>query len=233
MVSITSPFFVALIYYVVKIWPLQSLRFQPIDSGEKWISSDTHNNEILQMNLTSYFPRYFRELSEHIGKIDSDDLIRIGELIVKADARGKKIILAGNGGSAAMASHVAVDLVKAAGIRAINFNEADLITCLANDFGYEYWVEKALEFYADDGDLVILISSSGQSKNILNGATKALSLGLKLVTFSGFAEDNPLRTLGDSNFWVDSQSYNHVEMAHHVWLVAIIDFIIESKLKVE
>jgi len=222
---------VAPVCYVVKIRRLQLIRSQPIDSGEIWISSGSNNHETLQMNLTSYFPQYFRELSEHLGKADSNDLIRIGEMIVKADARGKKIILVGNGGSAAMASHVAVDLVKAARIRAINFNEADLITCLANDFGYEYWVEKALEFYADDGDLVILISSSGQSKNILNGATKALSLGLKLVTFSGFAKDNPLRALGDSNFWVDSQSYNHVEMAHHVWLVAIIDFIIESKLK--
>ena len=88
-----------------------------------------------------------------------------------------------------------------------------------------------LKFYADDGDLVILVSSSGQSKNILNGATKALSLGLKLVTFSGFAKDNPLCALGDSNFWVDSQSYNHVQMAHHVWWAAIIYFIIDSKLK--
>ena len=185
------------------------------------------------MNLADYFPKYFRQLSERIEEVALNDLIRVSELIVKADAVGKKVVLVGNGGTAAMASHVAVDLVKAAGIRAINFNEADLITCFSNDFGYEYWVEKALEFYADDGDLVILISSSGQSKNILNGAEKALSLGLGLVTFSGFSENNPLRALGRINFWANSQSYNHVEMTHHVWLVAVIDFIIEKKLKVE
>ena len=58
-------------------------------------------------------------------------------------AAGKKVIIAGNGGSAAMASHVAVDFTKAAGIRAINFNEADLITCFSNDYGYEHWVAQA------------------------------------------------------------------------------------------
>ena len=56
---------------------------------------------------------------------------------------------------------MAVDLTKASGIRAVNFNEADLITCFANDYGYEHWVEKALDFYADPKDVVILISSSG------------------------------------------------------------------------
>ena len=77
-----------------------------------------------------------------------------------------------------MASHVAVDFTKAAGIRAINFNEADLLTCFANDYGYENWVVKALEFYADEGDLVILVSSSGQSPNMLNGAKQAKEMKL-------------------------------------------------------
>ena len=142
---------------------------------------------------------------------------------------GKKIIIAGNGGSAAMASHVAVDLTKAAGIRAINFNEADLITCFANDYGYEHWVAKALEAYADPGEMAILISSSGNSQNMLNGAEKAKSMGLSVITVSGFLSDNPLRKLGDLNLWVDSTKYNIVEMTHHVWLVAIVDYLIESE----
>ena len=146
-----------------------------------------------------------------------------------AHKSGKKIILVGNGGSAAMASHVAVDFTKAAGIRAINFNEADLITCFANDYGYEHWVAKALEAYADQGDLVILISSSGKSPNMLNGARQAKAMDLPLVTVSGFSADNPIRKLGDLNLWVDSTAYNIVEMTHHVWLVAIIDYLIETK----
>ena len=181
------------------------------------------------MNPEIYFKEYFRELSDGLDQVDKTDLMRVSEMLVEANADNKKTILVGNGGSAAMASHVAVDLVKAAGIRAVNFNEADLITCFANDFGYEHWVEKALEFYADKGDLVILISSSGQSQNIINGAKKALSMELSLVTLSGFRPDNPLRSFGNINFWIDSQSYNHVEMAHHIWLVAIVDYIIEAR----
>lgn len=138
----------------------------------------------------------------------------------------KKVILAGNGGSAAMASHCAVDFTKNAGIRCINFNEADLITCFANDFGYEWWLQRALEHYADAGDLVVLISSSGKSPNMLNAARYARETGLRLVTFTGFAGDNPLKTLGHLNFWVPSRAYNLIEMTHHVWLLAVCDSII-------
>ena len=128
-----------------------------------------------------------------------------------------------------MASHVAVDFTKAAGIRAINFNEADLITCFANDYGYEHWVAKALEAYADPGDLAILISSSGKSPNIVKGAEKAKKIGVSVITVSGFLSANPLSKLGDLNLWVDSTEYNIVEMTHHVWLVAVIDYLIETK----
>ena len=126
-----------------------------------------------------------------------------------------------------MASHVAVDFTKASGIRAVNFNEADLITCFANDYGYEHWVEEALNAYADRGDLVILISSSGKSPNIVNGAKKSKNMGLSLITVSGFLRQNPLRKMGDLNLWIDSSDYNIVEMTHHVWLVAIIDYLIK------
>ena len=131
-----------------------------------------------------------------------------------------------------MASHVTVDFTKAAGIRAINFNEADLLTCFANDYGYEEWVAKALEFYADPGDLVILISSSGQSPNIINGAKKSREMNLPLLTLSGFQAKNPLRSMGDVNLWADSNVYNIVEMTHHVWLVAIIDYLVHQKEEV-
>ena len=151
-------------------------------------------------------------------------------MVKKTNQAGKKIIVVGNGGSAAMASHVTVDFTKTARIRAVNFNEADLLTCFANDYGYEHWVAKALEAYADSGDLAILISSSGKSLNIINGAEKAKNIGLSVITVSGFLPDNPLRKLGDLNLWVDSTEYNIVEMTHHIWLVAIIDYLIETKL---
>ena len=79
----------------------------------------------------------------------------------------------GNGGSAAIASHFSVDLTKNAKIRCTNYNESDLLTCFSNDYGYEKWVEKSIDFFSDPGDVVILISSSGRSKNMLNGAKSA------------------------------------------------------------
>ena len=181
------------------------------------------------MKAYDYFLQYFETISQGLKSINSAQLEKASAMVLEAHQSGKKIIIVGNGGSAAMASHVAVDFTKAAGMRAINFNEADLITCFANDYGYENWVAKALEAYADQGDLVILISSSGKSPNIINGAEKAKKMGVSLITVSGFSSDNPLKKLGDLNLWVDSFEYNIVEMTHHVWLVAIIDYLIETK----
>ena len=181
------------------------------------------------MEKTNYFSKYFESVGQKLNSIDPTQLEQAASMVWAAHKAEKKVIIAGNGGSAAMASHVAVDFTKAACIRAINFNEADLITCFANDYGYENWVAKALEAYADKGDLVILISSSGKSQNILNAAKKATEIGLSVITVSGFLTDNPLRKLGDLNLWVDSTKYNIVEMTHHVWLVAIIDYLIESE----
>ena len=181
------------------------------------------------MKKNPYFENYYKTIYQSLESVDSTELEQAAGMVWKTHRSNKKIIIVGNGGSAAMASHVAVDFTKAASIRAINFNEADLITCFANDYGYEHWVEKALEAYADKGDLVILISSSGKSKNILNAAEKANEMGLSVITVSGFLTDNPLRKLGDLNLWVDSTEYNIVEMTHHVWLVAIIDYLIEAK----
>jgi len=183
------------------------------------------------MKNSSYFPKYFKAIEQSLSSIDSAKLEKSASMVWTAHQSGKKIILVGNGGSAAMASHVAVDFTKAAGIRAINFNEADLITCFSNDYGYEYWVAKALEAYADPGDLAVLISSSGKSPNIVKGAEKAKNIGASVITVSGFLSGNPLRKLGDLNLWVDSSDYNIVEMTHHVWLVAIIDYLIQIKGK--
>ena len=104
------------------------------------------------------------------------------------------------------------------------------MTCFSNDYGYERWVEKAIEFYADEGDLVILISSSGQSKNMINGAIKVKNMGISLITLSGFLENNPLRAMGDINLWADSLNYNVVETTHQVWLLSIVDYLIKNKI---
>jgi D-sedoheptulose 7-phosphate isomerase len=175
--------------------------------------------------LTAYVERYRRAL---LQREVITQLIHLKEMVCATQAAGKKVILAGNGGSAAIASHVAVDFTKNARIRCVNFNEADLITCFANDYGYEHWVEQALEFYADPGDLVVLISSSGQSRNMVNAARYTVERGLTLVTFTGFAKNNPLQQWGHLNFWVDSRAYNVIEMTHQMWLLAVCDLIVSA-----
>ena len=181
--------------------------------------------------FSNFFSVYFQTIANAVGDVDKQLLDQAAKFIKQSQLNNGKIIFVGNGGSAAMASHLSVDLTKAANIRAINFNEADLITCFANDYGYENWVARALEAYADEHDVVVLISSSGKSPNIINGVLQARKLGLPIVTLSGFKSDNPLRNLGDVNFWCNSEAYNVVEMTHHIWLLAIVDYIIETQIK--
>jgi D-sedoheptulose 7-phosphate isomerase len=176
-----------------------------------------------------FYRDYFSDIAGKLNDVDLAELDGVAKLIKATGAADRSVIFVGNGGSAAMASHVSVDLTKVGGVRTINFNEADLLTCLANDYGYEHWVEKALEFYGRPGDLVVLISSSGRSPNIVNGAKAARALKMTPVTLSGFDADNPLRGLGDVNLWVNSRSYNVVEMTHHIWLLAAVDRIVASK----
>ena len=157
-------------------------------------------------------------------------LIHFRDLLLEVKNNNKKILIFGNGGSAAIASHFSVDITKNAKIRCLNFNEADLITCFANDYGFEHWVEKAIDFYGDDGDLLIVISSSGCSENMLHGVQAARNANFKsVVTLSGFAKDNPLSQLGDINLWLDSRAYNFVENIHQIWLLTIVDLLIGSR----
>jgi D-sedoheptulose 7-phosphate isomerase len=182
----------------------------------------------MTIHMKNYFNKYFSTIKGSLDSVDIYQLDNIAKLIVNAEKMGNKVIIVGNGGSASIASHVTVDFINAAKIKAINFNESSIITCFANDYGYENWVSKALDCYADSGDVAILISSSGQSQNMLVGAKKAKSINVDVVTLSGFSSDNPLRQLGDVNLWVDSKAYNIVEMTHHVWLLAIVDYIIAN-----
>jgi len=176
--------------------------------------------------MEDFFNNYFQSIDNGNRSIDQSKLLLISEKIIKVNESGGKIFIIGNGGSAAIASHAAVDFTKTANIPAQTFNESSLLTCFSNDYGYEHWVEKALEFYAKKNDIVILISSSGESKNIINGAKKAKGMGLPLITLSGFSSKNHLRQLGDINLWINSSKYNIVEIVHQNWILSIIDFLI-------
>ena len=123
------------------------------------------------MDKKFFLSSYLNDFSDLVKPDDKIilQLEKVANLLKTVNSDGKKTLIFGNGGSAAIASHFSVDLTKNAGLRCVNYNEADLITCFANDYGYAHWVEKAVDFYGDEGDVLIVISSSGSSENMLNG----------------------------------------------------------------
>ena len=133
---------------------------------------------------------------------------------IKKFNKSNKIIFIGNGGSSAIANHLANDFNKNAGIKALSFSDSSSITCLANDYGYENIFVKSLEFHALKGDLLFSISSSGESANILKATKYAKKNKLTTITLSGFNKNNSLRKLGDLNVYIGSKKYGHVELCH-------------------
>ena len=181
--------------------------------------------------MTFSFKNYIKNFSKILNfnfKKFNKDLVKCSDLFKKCKLNGGKIIFLGNGGSAAIASHISVDLSKNAKIRSVNFNEADLITCLANDYGHNNWMSAALNIYCDNKDIVVLISSSGKSLNIVNAAKWCVKKNIKLITFSGNTRYNPLNKINKKNlnFWVNSKAYNHIEAMHLLLLMSITDCII-------
>jgi len=184
------------------------------------------------MSDKDFVNKYLNDFSSLLKP--SEDLVNkivdVKNILIDIRKSKNKIMIFGNGGSAAIASHVSVDLTKNANVRCVNYNEADLITCFSNDYGYERWIEKAVDFYADANDVLILISSSGKSQNMLNACKAAKNKKIsKIITFTGHDKDNPLSKKGDINFWIDSKAYNFVENTHQVWLLTIVDLIIGKR----
>jgi D-sedoheptulose 7-phosphate isomerase len=136
---------------------------------------------------------------------------------------GNKIMFVGNGGSSGIASHLAIDYSKNGGLRSMAFNDAAALTCLGNDLGYENVFAKQIDFHARAGDLLVAISSSGRSPNILAAVKAARARDCGVVTYSGFTEDNDLRRTGDVNFFVQSCEYGFVEISHLALCHAVLD----------
>ena len=143
--------------------------------------------------------------------------------LIKKNSKRNKIIICGNGGSSSIASHVATDITKILNKKTLTFADDNLITCYANDYGYENWTLELMKIYLEPKDLVILISSSGMSQNIVNAAKYIKTKKNILITLTGFNKKNKLKKYGNVNVWVDSKKYNIIEMVHHIFLVAIID----------
>jgi len=176
---------------------------------------------LLQKSINGFFERLSElllaiEVTDGAGTVVSLEAgaEQTVKMMLDTKSASQKVLLAGNGGSSAIVSHVQNDLCKATGVKAMVFTEQPLLTALANDEGYGSVFEWPVNMWAEANDLFMTVSSSGQSENIVRGLEAAKEKGCKVVTMSGFDKDNASRRLGDLNFYVPSSVYAYVETAH-------------------
>lgn len=171
----------------------------------------------------------FCEIIEILSAFTGTEVRWAVDLALKVKAAKGRVFFIGNGASAAIASHMAADWLKAGGMAAQCFNDGALTTCLANDLGYENVFSTPIAAHARKDDLLVAISSSGESENILRGVDAADHAGCHIVTLSGMKPDNRLRAHGDVSFYVPSDHYGTVEVCHHAICHAILDLVIDAK----
>jgi D-sedoheptulose 7-phosphate isomerase len=167
--------------------------------------------------------KFISNINAALHNLNTDNLEYLKKIILENNS---EIIILGNGGSNAISAHMAEDYTKALKKRGIAFTDGARLTCYANDYGYENTFSQYLEEFSTPDSLVILISSSGNSKNILNSALYCQKHNINYIILSGFNPNNQLRTLFKNNalidFWVDSTDYGVVECVHEIILHSVI-----------
>ena len=177
------------------------------------------------------FAKYISNYDKHLNNAENQKKLKlIINKINNLKRSNKKLIILGNGGSSASASHLMVDFTKQAKIKTINFNETSLITAFSNDYGYENYLEKALKFYSKKGDLIIFLSVSGNSKNLKNALKYCNKKKLFSISFTGHKINNFLNKNSSISLHVPSFAYNIVECIHLIYLTYIVDFIVGKEV---
>ncbi len=164
-----------------------------------------------------------------LTKSSEEAVGQITELFLNTRREGKHLFFIGNGGSAAIASHMTADYMKNGRMKTISLYDSSVITCFGNDYGYEHIFSRSLKHLGENGDLLVAISSSGNSPNIVNAIQTAKENGLNVVTLSGFEETNRICRMGDYNIYVPVSHYGMVESIHNLILQQIVDALMEYK----
>ncbi len=181
--------------------------------------------------IDGYYDRYNNVAKAFINDTENvRNLEKCVEILRETKDQNSTIYIIGNGGSSAVAEHMAIDLTKNAGLKSMAISGSPMLTTFSNDYGYENVFKKAIEAFSNKGDVLIAISSSGTSKNIINACKSAKEKGLFVITLSGFEEDNPLRSLGDINFYVKTKAFGFLEVLHGFILHHINDSIIGDEI---
>jgi len=177
--------------------------------------------------LNNYWSEYENLI---INERDDSQIISFRDSIKETVNKNGKLYFVGNGASASLSSHAATDFTKQAKIESIAFNDHNLITALANDYGYDNWVAKAIQYYVKPQDRVIFISVSGNSPNLVNGLNFAKNKNIATASLTGSDKNNYLNINSDCPIWVNSSSYNIVESMHTILLTLVIDLFIGKKI---
>jgi len=175
--------------------------------------------------MKAIFQSELSSLIDLIKEVDLTHMQQAADLITQTPG---KLMILGNGGSNGVASHMAEDYTNNFK-PTLCFSDAAFMSCFANDFGWEQAFLRWVQHFSVPGDSLILISSSGASRNILNCAEWAVENKFPLITLSGFDPQNPLRQLGDVRFYVESKSYKDVELMHTVILHTVLEALIKAK----
>jgi D-sedoheptulose 7-phosphate isomerase len=173
----------------------------------------------------------FGEIVRSVKITDADGVVsdtelalqQLVDLLIGLREKDGMLYVLGNGGSAAVASHAVTDFFNVGKIRATTVHDSSLLTCMANDFGYEVAYARILSTLAKPSDVLVAISSSGRSPNITNAVSAFRNVGGMAITLSGFNSDNALRKLGHHNIWLDSSDYGFVEVGHQFVLHNLAD----------
>lgn len=176
-----------------------------------------------------FLDKYFKGYFNLINNIDCLKITQLCEDLTNIKRRNKKVIVFGNGAGAAISSHFTSDLSKTLKIKAFSFDNSAHITCFANDYKFENWISNTLKIFIDKQDLVILLSASGNSKNMLNAAKFLKKRKINFYTLTGFKKNNKLNLISKKKFWIDSNSYNHIEVVQSMILLSSIDLIKNKK----
>lgn len=152
---------------------------------------------------------------------------KLVELFSDIKKSGKQVFFIGNGGSAAISSHMTADFMKNGGMKTYSLYDNSVTTCMGNDYGYEYIFSRPLEFLGNRGDLLVAISSSGNSQNIVNALQVAHKKGLEIITLSGFERNNRIINMGRYNIYVPVSRYGMIESIHNLILQQIVDTILD------
>ncbi len=188
------------------------------------MSSTKDNNDIYRMRLFHAMEQtQFQESGNYYSGVE--ELVAI---FGDAKRLERNVYFIGNGGSAGIAMHMTADFLKNGKMRTVSMYNPATLTCLGNDFGIEYVFSKQLELLARPGDLLVAISSSGNSPNILRAIATAKEKGAQVITLTGFREDNKARQMGDFNVYVPSMEYGIVESVHNIILQEVVDILMED-----